>query len=120
MGAPWEKVVCLTLSSTFIFVQRSVESDGGSESFEESDVCSSDEEEQEDPSDYCRGGYHVVNINDVYHGRYHVIRKLGWGHFSTVWLCLDKRYIGTVSCLEICNARFRSGISDIMLLTDHK
>ncbi|XP_017838423.1 SRSF protein kinase 3 isoform X2 [Drosophila busckii] len=22
-------------------------------------------------------------------GRYHVIRKLGWGHFSTVWLCWD-------------------------------
>ncbi|XP_041448739.1 SRSF protein kinase 3 isoform X2 [Drosophila obscura] len=29
-------------------------------------------------------------------GRYHVIRKLGWGHFSTVWLCWDlqeKRYV---------------------------
>lgn len=22
-------------------------------------------------------------------GRYHVVRKLGWGHFSTVWLCWD-------------------------------
>lgn len=69
----------------------SVESDGGSDSYDESDVFSSDEEEQEDPGDYCRGGYHVVNISDVYHGRYHVIRKLGWGHFSTVWLCQDKR-----------------------------
>ena len=91
MYTPGERVVSLTLSSTFVVIQYSVESDGGSESYEESDVCSSDEEEQEDPSDYCRGGYHVVNINDVYHGRYHVIRKLGWGHFSTVWLCLDKR-----------------------------
>ncbi|EDW34964.1 GL20063 [Drosophila persimilis] len=30
------------------------------------------------------------------HCRYHVIRKLGWGHFSTVWLCWDlqeKRYV---------------------------
>lgn len=29
-------------------------------------------------------------------GRYHVARKLGWGHFSTVWLCWDlekKRYV---------------------------
>ena len=28
--------------------------------------------------------------------RYHVIRKLGWGHFSTVWLCWDtetKRFV---------------------------
>ena len=37
------------------------------------------------------GGYHPVEINDVYNGRYKVIRKLGWGHFSTVWLCQDKR-----------------------------
>lgn len=32
----------------------------------------------------------------VFSGRYHVIRKLGWGHFSTVWLCWDlqeKRYV---------------------------
>ncbi|XP_028968296.1 SRSF protein kinase 3 [Galendromus occidentalis] len=48
-----------------------------------------DDEEQEDPKDYCKGGYHLVRIGDVFHGRYHVIRKLGWGHFSTVWLCWD-------------------------------
>uniref|UniRef100_A0A915LCZ0 non-specific serine/threonine protein kinase n=1 Tax=Meloidogyne javanica TaxID=6303 RepID=A0A915LCZ0_MELJA len=42
----------------------------------------------EDPKDYRRGGYHPVRIGDVFkNGRYHVIRKLGWGHFSTVWLC---------------------------------
>lgn len=32
----------------------------------------------------------------VFTGRYHVVRKLGWGHFSTVWLCWDlqeKRYV---------------------------
>lgn len=23
------------------------------------------------------------------HGRYVVLKKLGWGHFSTVWLVLD-------------------------------
>lgn len=30
------------------------------------------------------------------YSRYHVIRKLGWGHFSTVWLCWDttgKRFV---------------------------
>jgi hypothetical protein len=52
-------------------------------------VFGSDEEEQEDPRDYRKGGYHPVNIGDVFHGRYHVIRKIGWGHFSTVWLCWD-------------------------------
>ena len=37
------------------------------------------------------GGYHPVKIGDLFHGRYHVVRKLGWGHFSTVWLCLDMK-----------------------------
>ncbi|KAM6995835.1 SRSF protein kinase 3 [Passerculus sandwichensis] len=51
----------------------------------------SDEGEQEDPRDYCKGGYYPVRIGDLFHGRYHVVRKLGWGHFSTVWLCWDLR-----------------------------
>ncbi|XP_054975881.1 SRSF protein kinase 3 isoform X2 [Sorex araneus] len=49
----------------------------------------SDDEEQEDPKDYCKGGYYPVKIGDLFNGRYHVVRKLGWGHFSTVWLCWD-------------------------------
>ncbi|XP_017016047.2 SRSF protein kinase 3 isoform X1 [Drosophila takahashii] len=49
----------------------------------------SENEEQELKEDYCKGGYHPVNIGDLFQGRYHVIRKLGWGHFSTVWLCWD-------------------------------
>jgi serine/threonine protein kinase len=47
-------------------------------------------DEEEDAQDYCPGGYHPVEINDVFkEGRYTVLRKLGWGHFSTVWLCRD-------------------------------
>ncbi|KAM7134270.1 LOW QUALITY PROTEIN: SRSF protein kinase 3 [Macrochelys suwanniensis] len=56
----------------------------------------SDEEEQEDPRDYCKGGYYPVAIGDLFNGRHHVVRKLGWGHFSTVWLCWDlqrKRFV---------------------------
>lgn len=56
---------------------------------------SSEEEEQESREDYCKGGYHPVKIGDLFLNRYHVVRKLGWGHFSTVWLCWDledKRY----------------------------
>ncbi|XP_073489758.1 SRSF protein kinase 1-like [Aquarana catesbeiana] len=56
---------------------------------EEEEMLGSDDEEQEDPNDYCKGGYHHVKIGDLFHDRYHVIRKLGWGHFSTVWLCWD-------------------------------
>ncbi|KAI6177239.1 BMA-SPK-1, isoform e [Aphelenchoides bicaudatus] len=46
-------------------------------------------EEQEDARDYVYGGYYPVRLGEVFNGRYHVIRKLGWGHFSTVWLCWD-------------------------------
>nr|DBA19939.1 TPA: hypothetical protein GDO54_015694 [Pyxicephalus adspersus] len=56
---------------------------------DEEEMLGSDDEEQEDPNDYCKGGYHHVKIGDLFHNRYHVIRKLGWGHFSTVWLCWD-------------------------------
>jgi len=55
----------------------------------EDEGSESEEEEQEDVNDYCHGGYHVVNIGDLFQSRYHVIRKLGWGHFSTVWLAWD-------------------------------
>ncbi|XP_068780260.1 SRSF protein kinase 3 isoform X3 [Struthio camelus] len=54
-------------------------------------LLGSDEGEQEDPRDYCKGGYYPVRIGDLFNGRYHVVRKLGWGHFSTVWLCWDIR-----------------------------
>ena len=40
----------------------------------------------------CRaaGGYHRVSVGDKFKdGRYRVLSKLGWGHFSTVWLCSD-------------------------------
>ncbi|XP_016461086.1 uncharacterized protein LOC107784466 isoform X1 [Nicotiana tabacum] len=54
---------------------------------ESSDDCTS---EDEGTDDYRRGGYHAVRIGDSFKGgRYVVQRKLGWGHFSTVWLAWD-------------------------------
>lgn len=47
------------------------------------------DDEQESQSDYVAGGYHHVRLGELFHGKYYVIRKLGWGHFSTVWLCWD-------------------------------
>ncbi|KAF1800170.1 kinase-like domain-containing protein, partial [Mucor lusitanicus] len=50
-----------------------------------------EEEEEEDRKDYCKGGYHPVHVGEKYKdGQYIVIRKLGWGHFSTVWLVKDQ------------------------------
>ncbi|KAM4740643.1 SRSF protein kinase 3-like [Anableps anableps] len=47
------------------------------------------EEQQENPSDYGIGGYYHVEIGEIFVDRYQVLKKLGWGHFSTVWLCWD-------------------------------
>jgi serine/threonine-protein kinase SRPK3 len=60
-----------------------------------SDSSSSEDEvenapDEEDSEDYCKGGYHPVHVGEEYKdGRYTIIRKLGWGHFSTVWLSRD-------------------------------
>ncbi|XP_047203391.1 SRSF protein kinase 2-like isoform X3 [Girardinichthys multiradiatus] len=54
------------------------------------------EEHQENPSDYGIGGYYPVEIGEIFVDRYQVLKKLGWGHFSTVWLCWDmvmKRFV---------------------------
>uniref|UniRef100_UPI0037E938CD SRSF protein kinase 3 n=1 Tax=Semicossyphus pulcher TaxID=241346 RepID=UPI0037E938CD len=48
-----------------------------------------DSQDSEDPREYCYGGYHPVKIGDTLNRRYQVVSKLGWGYFSTVWLCVD-------------------------------
>lgn len=38
------------------------------------------------------GGYHPVHVGDRFkNGTYTVLRKLGWGHFSTVWLVVNNK-----------------------------
>ena len=44
---------------------------------------------EEGRSAYAHGRFHPVYIGDVYHGRYQVINKLGYGSYSTVWLVKD-------------------------------
>ncbi|XP_037535216.1 SRSF protein kinase 2-like [Nematolebias whitei] len=47
------------------------------------------DEQQENPADYDVGGYYPVRTGEMFVDRYQVVKKLGWGHFSTVWLCWD-------------------------------
>lgn len=66
-------------------VHRSPPSDSSDE--EDAEENTADEEDSED---YCKGGYHPVHVGEQYKdGKYTVVRKLGWGHFSTVWLSKD-------------------------------
>lgn len=45
---------------------------------------------EEDLKDYIPGGYHTCHIGETYKNeKYTLVRKLGWGHFSTVWLARD-------------------------------
>ncbi|SOV20771.1 serine/threonine protein kinase [Plasmodium sp. DRC-Itaito] len=47
------------------------------------------ESDDEGSDEYCEGGYHPVKINEIYNNRYRIEGKLGWGHFSTVWVATD-------------------------------
>jgi len=68
-------------------------SNGDSNSFHSTTTHSVMTEDEEDWEDYTKGGYHPVHIGDAFSdGRYIVVRKLGWGHFSTVWLARDTKF----------------------------
>ena len=48
---------------------------------------------EEDMTQYRLSGFHPVSIGDSFKDRrYQVIRKLGFGVYSTVWLCRDHLY----------------------------
>ncbi|KAK7195398.1 serine/threonine-protein kinase [Novymonas esmeraldas] len=62
------------------------ESDGGGSGGTEEDYSDTANE----PSrEYRKGGYHHVVVGEIYNDRYRIVRKLGWGYFSTVWLVWD-------------------------------
>jgi len=46
-------------------------------------------ENDSDSQAYGQGGYLRVKLGDTFNRRYVVEKKLGWGHFSTVWLATD-------------------------------
>ena len=58
---------------------------------------------EECPTQYLTGGFYPVRLGDVYGSNYKVIRKLGCGAYSTVWLAEELRFLPT------CSADVRSG-----------
>ena len=40
---------------------------------------------------YKPGGYHPIIIGDLLHQRYHIVDKLGYGGYSTIWLARETR-----------------------------
>merc|ERR1712037_389998 len=64
------------------------EADGNDD---EEDKLGSDNDEQEASNEYEKNGYCPIEVGDFFHDRYQIIRKLGWGAFSTVWLAWDNK-----------------------------
>ena len=55
-------------------------------SSEESSSSDSSDNDVEDLTDYGVDGYHPCHVGEILDSKYVCLKKLGWGHFSTVWL----------------------------------
>ena len=77
--------------------------DDEEEEEEEEEGCSDEDysdDDDEGSEGYKKGGYHPVKVGEVYNRRYLVLKKLGWGHFSTVWLVRDSK-TGAIVALKV-------------------
>ena len=70
----------------------------------------------EDVEKYRSGGYHPIHLGDTFKGgRYHILHKLGYGGFSTVWLARDKNQDRLVS-LKVLTAEASQQPTELKLL----
>ncbi|KAG8692680.1 SRSF protein kinase 2, partial [Ceratobasidium sp. 395] len=78
-------------------------------------------EREESPAEYQPGGYLRVRIADRFAvQRYRVVRKLGWGHFSTVWLAHDAESDAHVALKIVKSApRYSQTAADEIALLQH-
>ena len=72
-------------------------------SYSESDSCV-ESIDNEPLSQYKLGGYYPVSIGELFNNRYRIIKKLGWGVFSTVWLVYDYQEVEVFKVLKIQRA----------------
>ncbi|KAI1201950.1 kinase-like protein [Nemania serpens] len=61
-------------------------------------------EDGEPPERYRPGGYHPLSIGDILHHRYHIVHKLGFGSYSTIWLAKDIQQLGRYIAIKIKTA----------------
>ncbi|KAH3685574.1 hypothetical protein WICPIJ_003451 [Wickerhamomyces pijperi] len=78
-----------------------------------------DPKNEESKEDYKPGGYHPAYKGEKYKdGRYVLVRKLGWGHFSTVWLAKDLEHHQHVAIKIVRSAKHytETALDEIKLL----
>jgi hypothetical protein len=73
------------LNRKSIYNFRGGRKEGSTSSSSESD-SSEDDNDVEELDDYGVDGYHACHVGEIIDSKYVVLKKLGWGHFSTVWL----------------------------------
>lgn len=70
----------------------------------------------EDVEKYRSGGFHPIHLGDTFKGgRYHVLHKIGYGGFSTVWLARDENQNKLVS-LKVLTADASRQSTELELL----
>ena len=65
--------------------------------------------EEESLDRYRPGLYHPVKLGDIFNNRYRVVRKLGWGLQSTVWLANDTKINAHVTLKILIAAAYDEG-----------
>ena len=60
--------------------------------------------DEEPVDEYAPTGFHQTMIGDVLGSRYRILRKLGWGVYSTVWLVQNDRS-AQIFAVELSNRR---------------
>ncbi|KAH8434562.1 uncharacterized protein LDX57_012205 [Aspergillus melleus] len=67
----------------------------------------------EEPGYYQTGGFHPIRLGDTFHhGQYTILRKLGYGQYSTVWLARDYKHERYVA-LKVLRSDCYDGRHDI-------
>ncbi|EQL31627.1 hypothetical protein BDDG_11829 [Blastomyces dermatitidis ATCC 18188] len=56
---------------------------------------------EEGPQVYRPSGFHPVHLGEVYDGKHKVLRKLGFGRYSTVWLVQSTRSVPSIQPASI-------------------